>query len=241
MGAGARRLAPRPAAVPAPTLAAALLAGWWALATPGVDPAEPTSTVPLGVAVVAVATASAGAVVLGRWWQSRLGPAITAATVTLVAAGVWLAVPDTELAVGALGALAGVTAGSVATPQRSGEAPTGAGWAWAAPAALVTWGLLWGGRGRPAAVLGVSAAWALVVALPAVVVARRGVPRAPWAVVAGQLVVVAVASRWAARTTELPVAGLRAAATVVLAVALAAALVAGGRAADADGRHRAGE
>jgi hypothetical protein len=166
----------------AAVVAAAVVIGWWA-GVPG----------PTWVRLAVAATAVAGAML------PPLPPGTAAMLFAVACAGAWATVPDTELARALLGgAIAAATLAHlpVGRPQRRSMAPALAWFGWVVAVE---------GRGRPGAVVGGLACLGLLAVLPMV---GRASARG-WAVVAGQVAVVALAARLAGlRHDALPAAAI---------------------------------
>lgn len=193
-----------------------------AISPPTAEPSEPPGsrgarwvrTTPEVLAGLVGAAMSALAVPTTLpWWSRLLVPCIAAvaalglssaargpawAAPTLLGAaivGIWAAVPDTEAVLIA----AGVLAPGIAVSIWSG---TGcchpAPW----PTAIMTTGVAGlASVGRPAALPGALACWAVLITVPLVRAGRRRANRFRWIVLLPlHLAVVAAASRWAART-----------------------------------------
>jgi hypothetical protein len=179
--------------------------------------------IPPGWMVASVLTAlvaGAGFCAAGR----RLPAWATVILAWAPALGVWLAVPDTEAAVavlacgtvvgsGVIGAIGARAVGATFSTRKPSPLP------WALVALPIALAASWGSEGRPAALPGALACFAVPVVLAGLAALRRPFPDARLLVPLHLLVVLA-ASRFAARTSDLLTGVLR---TVVLLVVAAAA------------------
>jgi hypothetical protein len=141
------------------------------------------------------------------------------------ALGVWLAVPDTEAAVAVLACATVVGTGLVGTSVVA--TIVGNPTLRTIEAALLPWALValpialaasWGAEGRPAALPGALACFAMPCVLAGLATLHRPVPAVRF-LVPLHLVVILAASRFAARTNDLLTGALRTVVVVVVATA----------------------
>lgn len=173
---------------------------------------------PSSVLVAAVGLRRIGA---GTRW---LAPVVLGVS----SAGIWLSVPDTEVAIFVMGVLAPVVL-STASSKRFGAMRFDALPTWSC-ATLVSCAAMLGSKGRPAVLPGALMCWGLAIGfglvwLPKVIrVPRSLVSTKAATVVMAHIAVVLAGSRWAARTTSITASVVRST-TLLAIVSLASAVL----------------
>ncbi len=149
-----------------------------------------------------------------RRWTGAVSGRVPGLLLVVSAAGVWLAVPDTEAALVVLGTI--IPLAVVGAVVESHDLPTVPVALWAAVVLDVVVWAAWGARGRPAALPG-------ALACAGVLLVAHAWPRrtaGTWPVVAVHVAAVLAAARWASRTESVWVGTVRAALVVAATAAV---------------------